>query len=537
PGRPMVLSGFAGTLWQRYLRFGDPGELDEAITLLREAVAATTEPMGHGIRLLTLASALRARYVRSPDLSTLNDAIAASREATEVLPASHYQRTRALANRVAVLHEHYQRTGHLASLTEAIETGERAVDATPDGHPSLGYRLSNLGMALSARYDRTREPADLEAALEADRRAVDVTPAGHPERGRMLANLSAVLNKHYLLTEDQDSVESAVRAAREAVNATPDGHPSKPIRLIALAVTLAELSELTGKRPLMIEAVRVAKMAAGSTTATPFTQLRAARVWGWLAGMTGQWETATAAFGQGVRLLPLVAPRNLRRPDLEHQLVNVDRIASNAAASAVWAGDAAGALETLEQGRGVLLSYALDSRSELTDLRVAAPELAAEWETLGEELDTATAWSEEMPSEEAVPVADPDHRHGLARRWQSLASRIRATAGFERFLEPPVLADLLPAAGSGAVVTVNVSDLRCDALVLTADQVRVVPLPDLRTEELDTRVHTFLEALDLVDMGDLTESQEAQAAVRQTLGWLWDVVAEPVLDELGHTAT
>jgi hypothetical protein len=29
-GRPTALSGFAGILWQRYLRVGDPGELDEA---------------------------------------------------------------------------------------------------------------------------------------------------------------------------------------------------------------------------------------------------------------------------------------------------------------------------------------------------------------------------------------------------------------------------------------------------------------------------------------------------------------------------
>jgi len=537
PERPAVLATFAQTLWQRYHRFGDSEQLDEAITLLREAVTVTTASLNHGVRLMSLASALRARYARSPDLTTLNEAIAVSREATEVLPGTHHQRTRLLVNRVALLLEHYRRTGHLVSLTEAVETGEGAIAATPEDHPSLGQRLSNLGSALSARYDRTGELADLEAALKVDRRAVNVTPAGHPQRGRMLANLSAVLTKHHLLTGDRESIESAVCAAREAVNDTPNGHPSKPIRLLNLATALVELSDRTGERSLVLEAVRVAEVAAASTTATPFNQLRAARVWGRLAGMTGQWETAAAAFKQGVQLLPLVAPRNLHRLDLEHQLVNVDRIASNAAASAVGAGDAAGALEMLEQGRGVLLSYALDSRSEVTDLRVTAPELAAEWETLGEELDTAPDWPDETPSEEAVPVADPDHRHGLAQRWQSLLSRIRATTGFERFLEPPTLEDLLPAAASGAVVTVNVSDLRCDALVLTTDRVQVVPLPDLHTEELHTRVNTFLEALDIVGTGDLAQSMGAQAALRRTLAWLWDVLAEPVLDELGHTAT
>nr|MDQ3988528.1 CHAT domain-containing protein [Actinomycetota bacterium] len=561
PGRPAVLFGFAETLRQRYLRFGSPGELDEAITLLRQAVAATTEPVNHGVRLATLAAALRARYARWPDLTSLNDAIAASREATAVLPAAHHQRTRLLANRVTLLLEHYRRTGHLDSLTEAVEIGERAIAATPEDHPALGIRLANYGMALSARFDHTGEPADLEAALQADRRAVDLTSAEHSDRGRRLANLSAVLLKHYELTENRDDIESAVNAAREAVNDTPDGHPSRPIRLINLAVSLGQHGVWTGDLELLLEAVRAAEAAAAVNTATPFTRLRAARVWGrfaamvaeittaipgiagWalrvsarIAGMTVHWETAAEGFQQGVRLLPLVAPRNLRRDDLEHQLVDVDRIAADAAASALWAGNAAGALEVLEQGRGVLLSYALDSRSELTDLHAAAPELAAEWETLGEELDTATAFPDEMLAEEAVPVSDSDHRHGLARRWQSLLNRIRATPGFERFLEPPRLEELLPAAASGAVVTVNVSDLRCDALVLTADAVRVVRLSDLRAEELDERVSAFLDALDVVGIGDLAERMAAQAALRQTLAWLWDVLAEPVLNELGHTA-
>lgn len=517
PRRAARLLALADLLHVRFRLTAEASALTEAVDTARAALRSET--LDQRSRAAAKLSAILI------DLATVTGGDELSLEAATILrdvlrdstlePATQ---TRAWTNLGFVLEmrhpllEHHRRTGRLDSLTEAVEIGERAVEATPDGHPSLGDRLSNLGLVLSARYDRTSEPADLEAALEVHRRAVDLTPAGHPGRGRMLANLSAGLSNHYRLTGDRDSIESAVHVAREAVNATPDGHPSKPLRLIALAVALVELCHRTGERPLVLEAVRVAEVAAASAAATPSTRLRAARVWGRLAAVTDQWETAAAAFGQGVRLLSLVAPRNLHRSDLEHQLVEVDRIASNAAASAVWAGDAAGALEMLEQGRGVLLSYALDSRSELTDLRAAAPELAAEWETLGKELDTATAAPDEMPSDEAVPVPDPDHRHGLAQRWQSLLSRIRATAGFERFLEPPVLADLRPAAASGAVVTVNVSDLRCDALVLTADRVRVVPLPDLDTEKLDIQVHTFLEALDVPGMGDSAHDASGASA-------------------------
>jgi hypothetical protein len=51
------------------------------------------------------------------------------------------------------------------------------------------------------------------------------------------------------------------------------------------------------------------------------------------------------------------------------------------------AGDPEAALVALEQGRGVLLSYALDARTEFTDLEEAHPALAAEVRRILDELD------------------------------------------------------------------------------------------------------------------------------------------------------
>lgn len=521
--RPSVLRSLADTLHIRYLRFGDPAELDEGVALLREAMTLPAERGGRGVLLSSLASKLRARHDRSPDLATLEEALAIAEQALAELPASHPERTKLEANLAVPLREHYQRTGDPASLTRALEVARRAVAATPEDHPARGLRLTTVGIMLNAQFQRTGDPAALDEALEVERKAVACTPAGSPDRARIVSNLSVTCSRHYELTGNRRSIEAAVNSAREAASTTPADHPSRAVRLLNLAVTLSMLIDATGDEMLALEALRVAEAAAGAANAVPSVRLRACRVWGRLAAATDQWETAAEAFGHGVRLLPLVAPRNLRRADLEHQLAGINGVHVNAAASELCADNPAGALEVLEQGRGVLLSYALDTRSELTDLRATAPELAAEWERLLREF------------EDDSPEAD--QRYGLAARWQDMVTQVRATDGFDRFLTPPSIDELAPAAAAGAVVTINVSELRCDALVLTTVGVSTMPLPELTAERLEARVGDFLGALHVLQEGDLIASFAAQSTIQNTLVWLWDVVAEPVLTVLGHTAT
>ncbi|WP_020672133.1 CHAT domain-containing tetratricopeptide repeat protein [Amycolatopsis nigrescens] len=544
PARPAVLMSLASVLWQAYSRFGDPTQLDEAIALLREARPLEADPGTDSRLLTTLAAALRARYGRSPDLATLEEAVETARAAIEKA-TDEEERTGLRANLTVSLVEHYVRTEHFPSLAEAVEIGARVIEETPEAHVAFGHRLSNHGMALSSRFDHTGVPADLEAAIDCHRRAVELTPDGHPDRARRVANLAAAQFKQLAPSGDLDGLRAMAKSAREAVYATPDDNPSRAIRLINLTGALAQLYDYTGDVEHLLEAVSVAELAAGLRTATPFTRLRAARMWGRLAGLADQWEAAAEGFRQGVRLLPLVAPGHLSRADLEYQVLRLDRIASDAACSALWAEDEAGALEVLEEGRGLLLSRALDSRSDLTELRAAHPERAAEWERLTEELDVLTGRAETVLPGDTGNIGDTgdlpgpapgaDHRFRLDERRVELLGKIRATTGFERFLEPPRLAQLRQAAESGPVVTINVSDHRCDALILTTGEPLVVRLTGLHADDLAERVEKFLAALDTVTTGNVVEQAIAQVTLRETLSWLWEVVTEPVLKALGHT--
>jgi tetratricopeptide (TPR) repeat protein len=517
------------------VRYGSAGDLNEAIAALRSAVRATGSGTIRGGRLVNLAAALRARYSTSGDLATLDEAIATSRQALRELTDSHRQALLVRGNLVLQLTEHHRRTGSADSLAEAIAAGRHVVDATPPSHPGLVNRLGSLAIALTLEFRRTGARAALDEAIAAERRAVALTPPGHPERAMRLANLASSLAQLSDLTHRVRHAVEAFDVAKEAVALTPDDHPGRAQRLLTLAVAMANTG-WPGRR----RARRVAELlrAAADLPATPpSVRLKVYRAKGVHAVDMLDWETAAAAFAEGVRLLPRVAARNLTRADAEHQLADVDRLHADAAACALHAGDAAGALTVLEQGRGVLLSYALDTRTELTDLHAAAPDLAREVQDLVRELDQVDGpeQADDDPSVDEGEVLD--RRHALAERWDAVLAQVRRLPGFDRFGAPPTVSDLLPAADLGPVVVINVSEYRCDALFVAPDGVRVVPLPGLTASAAAERAREFLDAIDLVGTGDLAQRMDGQAVVRTILAWLWDTVTEPVLDALGYTAT
>ena len=72
---------------------------------------------------------------------------------------------------------------------------------------------------------------------------------------------------------------------------------------------------------------------------------------------------------------------------------------------------------------------------------------------------------------------------------------------------------------------VNVSEYRCDALILSAGQVRAVPLRRLTRQAVAEQVQILLEAADAMKSGEVDD----------VLEWAWDCVVEPVFADLDLT--
>jgi CHAT domain len=199
------------------------------------------------------------------------------------------------------------------------------------------------------------------------------------------------------------------------------------------------------------------------------------------------------------------------------------------------------ALRLLEAARGVLLSQALSTRGDLSELRARYPELAARFIELRDMLDRPSpAAGTDLAGLPDVRTADAVQRMIRDRRqtdeeFTQLLARIRGLAGFGTFALPPALEQLMLGAAEGPVVVFNVSAYRSDAILLTSEGITSRNLPGLDQATVAEQVIAFYRALDTItSAASPPEQVSAQKTLRRVLTWLWDAAAEPVLHALGH---
>jgi tetratricopeptide (TPR) repeat protein len=554
--RSAAVNGLGMALWSRYERFGDPGDLDTAIRLFREALAMYPDehtpaiPSFHanlaGVlrlrwrrtgdeadlvasvaevraavattsagdrrrawRLSNLADGLLALSLQHDDSSALTEAVDLFREAVQTaLPGDELAGMQ--SNLAEALRLRYRSTGgrDRALLDEAVEQGRAALAAAPR-HPLRPRFQANLALVLLDRFAARRRPADLSEASDLAQKAVDATPEGHPNRTERLITLSGIRRVEAIHGRPRRRM---VELAQEAVAATPDGHHLRSDALLNLGWALA-FRAASGDDAAWDKAREVFRRLATD----PAVQVRArvAAAWQWANTALGRDDLAEAriAFDLAVTLLPRTAPRRVTHADRERQLSSFSGLARDAAACAVQAGEPADALRLLEHGRGVLLSHALDTRTELTGLR---PDLVERFVALRTALDRPEG-AGFSASADVGPGLPGEDRHALAAEWDALIDEIRAQPGFAAFLRPPPTGDLIAAtAVHGPVVVLNISGLRCDALLIDG-RIRALPL-QLTLDEATQRALRFRAAV--------------AERVDETLEWLRTEVTGPVLDVL-----
>ncbi|WP_345074815.1 CHAT domain-containing protein [Phytohabitans flavus] len=549
----------ANTLGALNDEVGDPRLGAEAIAAARQAVARQPIPKHYS----NLGMRLREQYQLTQRAAYLEEAIGVLRTADETGTEDRL-RPRRLARLGHALALWAQRTGDGQALEEAIRILTLARELASSDDSDLGTIAVNLGLAYNIAFD-WNWPGARQLAVTASRAAVALLPAGHVKRGRYLANLAGLLARG----EEAERAE-AVRVLREALAATQEDQPDRSHVESNLAATLLDQYRADRDPATLDEAVALARSAGGrrfkgntearqmlailllekaaagdpgsrreafdlcqsivrDPSTAPAVSVDTACLWARGAAEGGLWAEATTAFSSAIGQFPQLTARELLRTDREALLArHTFSVASDAAACALEHGDPELALELLEAGRGILIGQALESRTDLDLLATHAPGLVGEFEALRAEIDALEATSH--GGKRPAPAAFRDWR----RRWSAFLSSVRAQPGLERFQLPASCRDLLSMASEGPIAVVNVSRYRCDCLLLTADGLTVVPLPELSLEGLAVRLISFIGSVDALGLsGSVAELRAREHQAEQTLEWLWDAVAAPVLDALG----
>ncbi|MFL4908780.1 CHAT domain-containing protein [Streptomyces sp. MMS24-I2-30] len=554
--RGPLLGRCVGALTTAYDSTRDRRLLDELVPVCRSAVRfARKDSFDRSRSLLELGACLASVYEVSRDSTALLEAMdvleeaaagpeawRTTAEAMARLAEARLQHSRQFAPFTDLARRARENSPHMftALFAEPFAAYERELDAIVDlGRKSLTLRatgrqdrsllLSHLAVTLLGRAKHRGSAQDAREAAELLREAIRTGPADHPGRPVWGTNLVGALLRIQRYEEDASLLDEAEAVAREAMAAAGADDVGHVRALLALSHVLAR-RDTGGEDPA--GEVRELRGRVYRTTHFPLPErIAAAESAGRTAVTRGDWEDAAAHFEAAVDLLPRLVGHRLARSDRELLIADQPLLASQAAACALQLGDPHRALDLLERGRGILLGQLTETRRDLSDLRRQAPELAAEFSRLGEAMTTLGASADQAPDRAPGPARD-EHRLTV-RSWERVRDEIRGLPGFESFLRPGV-PDLGTLTAGGPVVVVNLATVRSDAIVLAEGTATCVPLPQADLRSAADRLMAFGSAVGaLHDPHEPAEQRwEAGGVVLDTLAWLWEAVAEPVVRAL-----
>ncbi|RFN54969.1 hypothetical protein FIE12Z_816 [Fusarium flagelliforme] len=204
----------------------------------KSATAKSEQDLTKPARQWKLAITVDELFNERRDVRDLQDAITLTRESVAATAEDDPEwliRTRFLFLR---LHGLYLETGQLQDLEESIILGTTWVEKAGQDHPDWSTQLNNISAALTTLYERTGSPADLDAAIRYGRESLEVTPKDEPGLGLALSNMAMTLSDRCRASGSLEDLDEAVYYARLAVDATPEDDPARHVQFHNLASVL-----------------------------------------------------------------------------------------------------------------------------------------------------------------------------------------------------------------------------------------------------------------------------------------------------------
>ena len=213
-----IESNLAGILLARAERSGDLGQLEETVRLCERAVAGSAPgSVELGLRAHQLAVARRTRYLRGGDPADLNAAVAAH-ELALGCPGTPFERPVLLDSWGNTLRTRFDRSGDVGDLRAAVAAYDEAL-GSPGAPQDRGARLNNLGGALAALAEAAGDGDAGDRARSVLTEAIRDAGPDSLERARALVNLGNVLAERYGRlgeTADRDAALDAYRLVRRS---------------------------------------------------------------------------------------------------------------------------------------------------------------------------------------------------------------------------------------------------------------------------------------------------------------------------------
>ncbi|EUC45383.1 hypothetical protein COCMIDRAFT_56700, partial [Bipolaris oryzae ATCC 44560] len=233
-----------------------------------------------------------------------------------------------------------------------------------------------------------------------------------------------------------------------------------------------------------------------------------------------RWVEASSVYRLTMELIQSFELQHMKNADKQRKVSQFSLAATSGAAVVLNAGgSAAEALCLLESGRDLLASSLRELRGDISQLQDSYPVLAKDFVILREVIDVSPNKQTTVAATptESVPALYKIDRQYAVNEFRNLIHEIRKLPDFTDFLATPTVNELMSGARNGSVVVLNWSQSRCDAILVTVDEISHIRLPV-------KGMHVVRKVKQL----------RASGVSFELLKWLWDMVVSPVLKELGY---
>ncbi|KAI1735117.1 CHAT domain-containing protein [Xylaria scruposa] len=533
------LPSYLGNLlaW-RYEETGEINDLQLAIFVTKETLNAI--PYDHPNRpeyLGNLGNWLGRRYERTGALEDLQSAIFQCNEAIKLTRPDDVCRASRLSSLGNWLCRKYERTGASTDLEEAICRAREALAITPARHSERPSYLNSYGIMLARKYLHYHDLLDIFRAIVCVQDALDDTPSESPSRIHWLGNLATIVAWKFQYTGHPDDLNYAIHRAYETLAAMPFDHPCRALASISYGDLLNCRSERPHatdeqKRRGYNDCLLWYQCAWQSHNSPPAVRIKAAYKAAKILLVIERCEEAYTILRMLVELLPGLSPHNLTQQDRQYVLGEFTGVATLAASAALETkNEPVSALQLLEQGRAIGAGQLLGIRAAVASLK---KDRKAINKRLGHYYDVlkppALFSCEENSTAGSKTVLQwLKNSNHITFPWMNNISinEIRQLSGFETSLPPLTANEFKTAASGGPVVVINISTFRCDAVLITKDSLRLMPLSPLNYQDLERMSGHFKKTR------VLNRSHQNRKKMLEVLGWLWDKITSPILKELG----
>ncbi|KAK2488238.1 hypothetical protein H9L39_02165 [Fusarium oxysporum f. sp. albedinis] len=371
-----------------------------------------------------------------------------------------------------------------------------------------------LGSAYLVRFELTKAPGDMKLAISNLKKALELTQkyTEISDVVQVLHNLAnCYLAKHHY-GGTLDDLEQAIRYAHDAV----DVEAQEASQVVDIAGLLG-LCYTTKYKATICENDLLKAIDADESDFWVFMPVAnisdslvlAQRLMDSYKTL-GNWEKGLKIAEYALELIPAYTPRYLRWSEAQALLSRISGLASFAAAFSLQDGKPEGAsLALLERGRGVAADLLYDLRLDF-DSRKFADLKPTYKQTLLSSIGRL-----EDPVQLPGLISD-EPRSGTAE----LTRRLEASKIVDDFMEnfstrlKPDNTGFTGFTKNGPIVIINVT-FRCDAFIIK-HVVETMHLPKLSEEQIERRL------------------RDGNLASPNTLEWLWDTIAGPILEHLGY---